>query len=244
MNRRWQEYYSIILYQKVGIQADDISNFPLWDATGHRRQFPMHCWHTPPLFLDSHENVQLTSLHHSHSQQTAVNYLILRIWWTEDYVIIGYIYIIFSNLKLLIPWQSTPALVEHRIVSSGWTSELEHSSNESSDPKHWTFLRFIASEFENEKLALERTPKWKNHQIKGYFIIIKLIIIAPYGECPSWRQSTFASASSQNSLHTVPHSPLTQTSTVPYLSELVPERRTAPWVQSSALYKYIWYYIR
>ena len=55
----------------------------------------------------------------------------------------------------------------------------------------------------------------------------------PDEENPNCLQTTRASDELQKSSHTVPHEPLTQTSTRPSRAEEPPTSRISPWVQAS-----------
>ena len=59
-------------------------------------------------------------------------------------------------------------------------------------------------------------------------------ICIPDEENPNCLQTTRASDELQRSSHTVPHEPLTQTSTRPSRAEEPPTSRISPWVQASA----------
>ena len=59
----------------------------------------------------------------------------------------------------------------------------------------------------------------------------------PDEENPNCLQTTRASAELQKSSHTVPHEPLTQTSTRPSRAEEPPTSRISPWVQAKGVDK-------
>ena len=77
--------------------------------------------------------------------------------------------------------------------------------------------------------------QWNLFSNKFGISIYSLLLLLPDDENPSCLQTTWASIELHRSSHTVPHTPLTQTSTRPSRDEEPPTSLTEPLVQAEKI---------